>query len=134
MDLYADNILEHFRHPRGKGDLGTASIVHHESNPSCGDEMTVSIQIEEEKIKTIKWDGVGCAISQAAMSMLIEELEDLRIDDVFALSKQDIFDLLGVPISLRRTKCALLCLHTVKNALHKVCNEEVQGWLKTVAV
>lgn len=134
MDLYADNILEHFRNPVGKGVMENPSVAHEETNPSCGDEVTVFLEVEGDIIQSVQWEGVGCAISQAATSMLTEELEGLSLADAEGITKQDIFDLLGVPISLRRTKCALLGLHAIKNAIRKVQGAEPQGWLETVEV
>lgn len=124
MDLYAENILDHYRHPRGKKEGATG---HSETNPTCGDELIINI-------KDRSWSGVGCAISQAAMSMLFEEMEEMSDEDIEKLSKQDIFDMLGVPIGSRRTKCALLCLHTLKNALRKSRGEEPQTWIETVEI
>ncbi len=134
MDLYADNILDHYRHPRGKQVLSHPSASHQEENISCGDELTVQLTIENERVIEIGWQGTGCAISQAAMSMLSEELAGMSIEDIEQLSPQHVYDLLGVPVGPRRHKCALLCLHTLKNALRKQKGEEAQGWNMTVAV
>lgn len=118
MDLYAENILEHYRNPRGKEPIGDPSVEHEEKNLSCGDEIKLQMNIEDGSIKAVGWSGTGCAISQAAMSMLTEELEGMRVDEASKLSEKDIYDLLGVPISPRRVNCALLSLHVLKNAVH----------------
>ncbi len=133
MDLYADNILDHYRHPRGKGTLPSPSATHEEKNLSCGDELTVQLTIEDGKIADVTWQGTGCAISQAAMSMLFEELIGMKTDTLLSLSANHIYQLLGVPVGPRRVKCALLGLHTLKNAVYKLQNEPVQSWNKTVA-
>jgi nitrogen fixation NifU-like protein len=120
MDLYAENILEHYRSPRGKKPIndGAWSVVHHEDNPSCGDELTIGLKVENGKITAVAWDGSGCAISQAAMSMLSEELIGKDIAD--APGKKEVLELLGVPVSARRMKCAMLGLHTLLNAAKKI--------------
>jgi nitrogen fixation NifU-like protein len=118
MDLYADNILEHYRNPRGKEEVDDPSIEHEEKNVSCGDAIKLQLKIEDGSITAVGWSGTGCAISQAAMSMLAEELEGMNVDDASKLSEQNVYDLLGVPISPRRVNCALLSLHVLKNAVN----------------
>jgi nitrogen fixation NifU-like protein len=134
MDLYADNILDHYRHPRGTGELTAASVRHTEENLSCGDELTLDLRIVGGKIKDIAWRGKGCAISQAAMSMLSEELLSMSVKNAQNLKPKYLHELLGVTIGPRRQKCALLCLHTLKNALKKHAKEPVQSWTETIAM
>ncbi|PIQ76825.1 SUF system NifU family Fe-S cluster assembly protein [Candidatus Peregrinibacteria bacterium CG10_big_fil_rev_8_21_14_0_10_49_24] len=134
MDLYAENILDHYRDPRHKGVLANADITHSEANISCGDEVTLHIRIEDNRIADIAWEGTGCAISQAGISILCEELHGMSVHDATALTKEDIYELLGIPVGPRRFKCALLCLHTLKNALHICEGEPVQDWLQTVEI
>lgn len=138
MDLYAENILDHYRHPRHKSPLpagerqGEGLVIQHENNPACGDEITIRFDITNGCIQSFSWDGTGCAISQAAMSMLSEEMESKSLKEIDTLTKEDIFTLLGVPISPRRLKCALLGLHTLKNAVFKAKGEDPQSWTKNV--
>lgn len=132
MDVYAENILDHYRHPRGKTPLPGATMQHEEVNVSCGDTLTIFLTINGGTVTGIGWDGAGCAISQAAMSMLAEELEGKTVGQLEALTKADIYTLLGVPVGPRRVKCALLCLHALKNALHKAKGQDSQNWTATV--
>lgn len=132
MDVYAENILEHYRNPRGKQGLASPTVEHEEINLSCGDTLKLQLQIENGTLKSFGWDGTGCAISQAAMSLLAEDLEGKSMEELEALQKEDIYELLGVPVGPRRVKCALLCLHTLKNALRKAQSKQPQGWLDTV--
>lgn len=134
MDLYAENILDHYRHPHKKMDVGSRKwdVAHEEKNLSCGDRLHVGLTIEDGVIKECAWDGEGCAISQAAMSILSEELTGKTIDEAAALQPSDIHDLLKVPVGTRRLKCALLCLHSLKNALHTYRSEQPQSWQETV--
>lgn len=134
MDIYAENILEHYKNPQHTGDGANASVSHTEQNISCGDELTAHITITDDKITKIEWQGTGCAISQAGMSMLSEELENMSTEEVLQLKKDTIYNMFGVPIGPRRFKCALLCLHTVKNAILKNTGKEPQSWLKTVEI
>ncbi len=117
MDLYAENILDHYKNPRHKGLLKNPSIIHREENTSCGDDITISILIQDRVIKEIKWQGQGCAISQASMSLLSDELEGKTIDEAWNTSKDVVENILGVPIGVSRKKCAFLSLLTIKNAL-----------------
>jgi nitrogen fixation protein NifU and related proteins len=135
MDVYAEEILDHYRHPRNKADSGSvkeSAVVHTEKNPACGDEILLGLTVENEVIKSIKWEGEGCAISQAAMSMFSQELLGKTLNETEALTPKDVLNLLKVPISKRRIKCALLCLHTIHNALRKNRSERSLSWAETV--
>ncbi|MBU0458097.1 iron-sulfur cluster assembly scaffold protein [Patescibacteria group bacterium] len=133
MNLYAENILDHFKNPRGVGEITEPSVEHEELNLSCGDKIKIQLIIEDDKIKEAVWDGTGCAISIGAMSILSEELEGKSVEEVNELSADDVIGMLGVPISNRRMKCALMCLHTLKNAMRKFKGEEERGWPATVS-
>jgi nitrogen fixation protein NifU and related proteins len=132
MDLYAENILDHYRSPRGKTSLAHASVTHGEKNLSCGDSLTLQLHIEDDIIREIGWDGTGCAISQAGMSMLSEELIGKTIGDAASIDAAHVKTLLGVPIGPRRIKCALLSLHTLQNALRSARGQETQPWRETI--
>lgn len=138
MDLYAENILDHYRHPRGKSQNPESKIqngiTHSEDNPSCGDSLTIGIATENDIITGIGWDGTGCAISQAAMSMLAEELAGKTVEEIDAMTKTDMMEMLGVAIGPRRVKCALLALHTLKNTLRLSQGKTTQSWMETLEV
>jgi len=119
MDLYAENILDHYRNPRGKTLLSSPTVEHEEINLACGDVITLQLRIEDGIVCEVGWDGIGCAISQAGMSMLADEIIGKTLIELDSLSSDDIHTLLGIPITPRRLKCALLCLDTMKNALTK---------------
>ncbi len=134
MDLYAENILDHYKHPRNTGTIPGASVSRKEENASCGDDLTIDLQIEDGVIKDLKWQGKGCALSQAGISILSEELIGKTVEEVERITPKSIHALLGVPVGPRRFKCALLCLHTLKNALRVYKKLEPQSWIETVAV
>ncbi|HVW66405.1 MAG TPA: SUF system NifU family Fe-S cluster assembly protein [Candidatus Peribacteraceae bacterium] len=132
MDLYADIILDHYRAPRHKGELANVSVTHTEKNLSCGDEVTLQLKIADDGVAELAWTGEGCAISQAGMSMLAEEIAGKSLAEIDALTPADIRTMLGVPVGHRRVKCALLSLHTLQNALNELRNEPLQSWAETV--
>ena len=116
-DLYRDFILEHYKHPRNFGELPAHDHDAHEVNPLCGDELGVQIAVEDGRIADLRFQGHGCAISQAAASMASEELIGMPIDEASALDAGWMLELLGIPVSATRRKCALLSLKVVRHAL-----------------
>jgi len=128
MDLYAENILDHYRSPRGKKLLKKPTIEHEEVNASCGDSLTLHLLIKEDTIERVGWDGTGCAISQAGMSLLTEELPNTSVEKAASLSPTFIRKLLGVPVSERRLKCALLPLLALRNALRTAKKQPLLTW------
>lgn len=132
MDIYAENILEHWKNPRMNGLLQKATVEHGEENIACGDTLRLSLILKNGIITNIGWTGEGCAISQASMSLLCEELVGKTVEEILALTKEDVYALLGVPIGPRRFKCALMSLHVAKNALKKANGLALQGWIDTV--
>ena len=116
-DLYRDYILEHYKHPRNFGELEPHDLSAHAVNPLCGDEMGVHIKVVDGKIADLRFHGHGCAISQAAASIASQELIGMELDDVATLDADWVLDLLGIPISATRRKCALLSLKVVREAV-----------------
>lgn len=139
MDIYAENIIDHYKHPHNKLPLpmgegrGEGVLVRHqELNASCGDTLTLDLRIENDAVTAIGWTGDGCAISQATMSILSDEIMGKSTGELDGWNAGKITGMLGVPVGARRMKCALLCLHTLKNALHAHRKEPAQGWQETV--
>ncbi|HLA43754.1 MAG TPA: iron-sulfur cluster assembly scaffold protein [Aggregatilineales bacterium] len=121
FDMYQENILDHSRHPRHRGLLD--EYTHHagDDNPLCGDRLEITFQVDDDnRIVKIGWDGDGCAISQASASMLGEQILGKPLDEVKALDKDDIMELIGIPLSANRMKCALLSLKVVKAAAYDI--------------
>lgn len=114
-DMYRENILDHAQNPRHWGVLNPADIDHEEDNPLCGDRLRLTLRVDENGVITdLAWDGEGCAISQASASMLGERIIGKTLEEVRAISKEDIFEMLGIPLSVNRVKCALLSLKVLK--------------------
>lgn len=114
-DIYREIILDHYRNPRNKGKLPHADVSTHDSNPLCGDEIDIHLKVEQGKIKDIKFEGRGCAISQASASMLTEMVLDKPLTAVKDLAKDDILENIGLMnLGPARIKCALLSLKVLK--------------------
>jgi len=115
-DMYRDYILDHYKNPRNSGELAGATNSYHDTNPLCGDEITMSLLIDDDVVKDVRFQGKGCAISQASASILTEEIKGKTLGEVRAIDRQHILENLGIPISPARIKCALLGLKTLKGA------------------
>jgi nitrogen fixation NifU-like protein len=119
--LYREVILDHYKNPRGHGVLEDADAVAEGQNPLCGDEVTVSVRFAEdgETIEQVGFEGRGCAISQAATSMLTELVQGRTAAQVAELPKEELLDEIGIPLTPVRLKCAILGLGVLKVALHR---------------
>ena len=116
--MYQENILDHYKSPHNFGKMENATVNHHEKNPLCGDELDMFLVIDEnKKIVDVKVYPTGCAISVASASMLSDEIKGKNIDEVKNMTKEQILEMLGIPISPVRLKCALLSLDTLKNSI-----------------
>ncbi|MBI2573619.1 SUF system NifU family Fe-S cluster assembly protein [Candidatus Woesearchaeota archaeon] len=127
-ELYQEQILDHYRNPRHKKELAGASCCAHQNNPLCGDELTVYIDLEKSKsgllkkggkVKEITFTGHGCAISQAAASLVIEALQHKTIEEITKLREEKVLELLGIPITASRMKCAMLIYKTLQQAVKR---------------
>lgn len=116
-EMYKENILDHYREPHNAGRLEGATFSHKELNPSCGDTIELFVKIADGKVADAKFDGHGCAISQASVSMLTDHIKGMDVDALGKLAKEDVFRLLGVEIGMTRLRCALLGLKTLEIGL-----------------
>jgi nitrogen fixation protein NifU and related proteins len=119
--LYREVILDHYKNPRGHGIIEGADAQAEGENPLCGDEVTISVRFgpDGETIDEVGFEGRGCAISQAATSMLTELVKGRKASEVAELPKEELLEEIGIPLSPVRLKCAILGLGTLKVALHK---------------
>jgi nitrogen fixation protein NifU and related proteins len=117
--IYSEIILDYYRYPRNKGTLNHPQIHARDSNPLCGDVIEMQLELDENKVvKDVKFNGQGCAISQASASMLTELVKGKSLDDVRKISKEDVLSLIGGQLTAVRLKCALLSLKVLKTGIY----------------
>lgn len=114
MNIYQEELLDHYENPSNYGTLPNPDISHEEDNPLCGDRIRIDLIVEDDIITEVRFCGHGCTISQAAASMLTEEIEGKSLTEVKKLSRDDILDMIGIPLGPVRVKCALLALKVLK--------------------
>ncbi|PIO00669.1 Fe-S cluster protein [archaeon CG10_big_fil_rev_8_21_14_0_10_43_11] len=119
-DMYQEHVLDHFAHPRNKEHVKNANALASNVNPLCGDTIGIEIRVKEGVIKTIGFTGTGCAISQASASIITEFVKGKKISAVKRMTSDDVFDVIGVPVTNARKKCALLAFQTIRKALEGV--------------
>ena len=116
-EIYKEMILDLYKNPLNKKALLEYDAVQKEFNPSCGDEIEIQIKFDGETVQNIGHQGVGCAISQAAVSLLTEEIKGKTKQEIQSLTEKDILEMLQIPISHTRIKCATLGLKTLKKCV-----------------
>lgn len=126
MDLYAEEILDHYKHPRHFGHLEEPTLTYHDSNPLCGDEIFLELRIEDNRVADVAFTGHGCAISRAAASMMSEEIIGMSLDELKKWDKESILDLLGIEVGPVRIKCALLPLKALKAAVWGLADDDAE--------
>ena len=120
QQMYREVILDHYKNPRGHGVLEHADAHAEGQNPLCGDEVTIYVRFagDGETIDDVGFEGRGCAISQAATSMLTELVKGRTASEVASLPKDELLEEIGIPLTPIRLKCAILGLGVLKVALH----------------
>ncbi|MEM3852278.1 MAG: SUF system NifU family Fe-S cluster assembly protein [Methanomassiliicoccales archaeon] len=117
FDVYQEEILEHYKHPHNKGTLEHPDVFAHGNNPVCGDDITMYVRLQDGKVADVRFDGRGCAISQASASMLTDAVKGRQASEVMAMDVESIKELLHIPLSAVRIKCATLGLKVLQEAL-----------------
>lgn len=117
MDLYREIVLDLYNHPHNKGRLVNKTHTHHETNPTCGDEVTVDLRMEGNHIEAVTFEGVGCAISIAAASLTTDAIQGKSIKEVAKYTKAHIDEWFGFDIVYTRENCATLTLKAIHKAL-----------------
>lgn len=119
MNMYREHILDHYQHPRNRGPLAGADVTVEEANPVCGDRLKLMYKLEGDRVSELKFEGEGCAISQAAASMLTELAQGKTLVELESLRDEDMLREIGVPLSPTRVKCGLLALSGLRRALNR---------------
>jgi nitrogen fixation NifU-like protein len=119
--LYREVILDHYKNPRGHGVIEDADAQADGLNPLCGDEIAIYVSFADdgETIDDVKFSGRGCAISQAATSMLVDMAKGRKAQELAEMPKDELLEEIGIPLTPIRLKCALLGLGVLKVALHR---------------
>ena len=117
--MYRENIIDHYKHPRNKEELESFDFDFRDSNPTCGDVIEWKAVVDGDKLEELKFQGHGCAISQAAASMLSQLVEGKKLDEVLNMDNEDVFEMLGIELSALRVKCALLGLKALQKGILK---------------
>lgn len=117
-DLYRENILEHYQHPRNQGTLDQPDVTYEDANPLCGDRIRMDFRLDGGTIAAVRFSGHGCSISQAAASMLCETIEGMPLEDARRIGRDEMLEMLGIPLGPVRLKCGLLALKTMKAGLY----------------
>jgi nitrogen fixation NifU-like protein len=115
-------LLDHYKNPRNYGELPSPDITHEEGNPSCGDVIRIDLKIVDNKVGEVRFSGTGCAISQAAASILTEMIIDRDVDYIKSINRDDMLSALGITLSPVRYKCGLLALKVLKSGVYGMKN------------
>ncbi|MGC8979901.1 MAG: Fe-S cluster assembly sulfur transfer protein SufU [Thermoplasmata archaeon] len=116
-NIYMEFILENYRNPKNYGSMDNPTVERSGSNPLCGDEITIYLRIENNRIVDVRFTGRGCAISQASASILTEMIKGKDLDYVKGLKEEDLLSALGIELSPARLKCALLSYRVLKDSV-----------------
>jgi nitrogen fixation protein NifU and related proteins len=130
-DFYRENILDHYKNPRNSGHLDHPTASADGVNPLCGDELSVELEITEDVVQDVRFNGRGCAISQAAASMISDVVKGKTVAEVRALGSEDVLEELGIPLSPIRLKCALLSVNVLRVALGDASDDRDIEWKST---
>lgn len=118
-DLYREVIIERYKNPLYKGELEPCDIRFEDENPLCGDHIRIDLRVDDQnRVTEAAFSGHGCAISQASADLLLESIIGKKLDEVKALTKEDVLDLLGIELGPVRLKCALLSLKVLKAGVY----------------
>lgn len=124
--IYREIILDHYKNPRNKGTLDPHDYSAEDVNPLCGDEVRIDLRVDDGVVADVRFDGRGCTVSQASASILTEMIEGKTLDELKALTKDDLLDEIGFPVSPARLKCALLSLNVLRASISGGAAETIE--------
>ena len=119
-EIYRENILEHYKHPRHRGTIEHPDITYEDANPLCGDHIRMDLKVRDGRVEQVAFSGHGCSISQAAASMLCERIEGRPLEEIKQLTREDVLEMLGIELGPVRLKCGLLALKTLKAGVYGI--------------
>jgi nitrogen fixation NifU-like protein len=120
-DLYREQIIDRYKHPRSRGTLDPHDYSYEDDNPLCGDRLRIDVRVDaDNRVSAAAFSGQGCAISQASADLLTEAVVGKTLDEVKAMTKDDILDMLGIELGPVRLKCALLSLKVLKAGVYGI--------------
>jgi nitrogen fixation NifU-like protein len=119
-ELYRENILDHYKHPRHHGKLESPDISYEDANPLCGDVLRMDFKLKEGRIDQVAFSGHGCSISQASASMLCERVHGMSLEEAKKIGREDVLEMLGIELGPVRLKCGLLALKTLKAGIYGI--------------
>jgi nitrogen fixation protein NifU and related proteins len=118
-DLYRELIIDRYKNPQYRGSLNPHDIAFEDDNPLCGDHIKIELRVDaDQRVSEAAFDGHGCAISQASADLLLESIQGKSLDEVKALTKDDLLEMLGLELGPVRLKCALLSLKVLKAGVY----------------
>src|SRR6266702_4179275 len=117
LNFDREYFMDHCINPRNQEVLVHTHARAQDLNPLCGDRVEIGVEIDDGRISAIYFQGKGCAVSQAAASILTEMVEGKPMQEVLELSEDDLLDALGIPVSPARSNCAFLSLRVLRQCL-----------------
>ena len=125
MQMYREQILDLYENPLNFGGLDPHDFSYEEDNPLCGDVIRIDVRVTEDgRVSDAAWSGDGCAISQASASLVTDEIKGMSLAEIKKLDKEFVLDLLGIPLSMARIKCAMLSLKVLKAGAYGIPDPE----------
>lgn len=127
MNIYLENIIDLYKNPLNQGQLENPSVTYRANSPLCGDDISVDLLIRNNQIEDVKHHGVGCAISQASISLLTERIKCTSFDEIMKITPDDVVEMLGIDLGPVRLKCALLGLEAIHQAIGEYAKKPIHS-------
>ena len=125
-DMYREMIIDLYENPLNYGELENPDFSYEEDNPLCGDVVQIDVRLDGQgRVAEVRWQGDGCAISQASASLLTDEIQGMSLEEIRTFPKERLLELIGVPLSMARVKCALLSLKVLKAGAYNLPEPDV---------